>query len=168
MARRPQICLTFFKPHWLPEASKRHPALLVQSCSYDTIGWGVEYAGEPGSAAVSAQWPTYFTADLACSLGSACTCDTTPLVRLACSEGHRRPRLVSAHTPKQNVTGVSSRNISRQMSFVPCTMNAAIRHTCRSSRALRESGKSAPPQIDIQSLHACSILCELAIGGDIK
>ncbi|BDA51147.1 hypothetical protein COCOBI_18-0220 [Coccomyxa sp. Obi] len=59
--------------------SAKHRNLLT-SCAYDTIGWGVEYAGEPGGAAVSAQWPTYITADLACSVGTACTCSSTPQV----------------------------------------------------------------------------------------
>lgn len=51
--------------------------VLVQSCSYDTTGWGAIFKGSQSGLPAAAQWPTYFTADLACSNGASCTCSSS-------------------------------------------------------------------------------------------
>jgi hypothetical protein len=50
----------------------------MQSCFYDTIGWGAAFEGSQSGLPAAAQWPSYYTADLACSYGDSCNCESTP------------------------------------------------------------------------------------------
>ena len=74
----------------------QHNNFCLQACAYDTVGWGVDFDGSPGGpSSSSAQWPTYFTADLICSHGSSCTCKPSTQVVFAL---HIFPLLVAMRT----------------------------------------------------------------------
>ena len=52
----------------------------MQSCAYDTIGWGVAF-----NTSAQSTWPDYFTGNLICSKASGCTCPPNAQVSCLCS-----------------------------------------------------------------------------------
>ena len=88
----------------------------VQSCAYDTIGWGVEFGYTLDGQPIRTPYNSYFTGDLLCSNPGGCSCPSSAvghilqgteqrtIKRLLCAASSIRPTvaessLSSSHLP---------------------------------------------------------------------